>query len=104
MMYSTDNGAEKFTWPDDGTAPFRGEKNDNWEGGYRVPLLVRWPGAIAPGTEVNEDISHEDWFPTLAAATGDDDIADCRDRAKELGHKFVDINFALEFISDLPPQ
>mgnify|MGYP003572961874 CR=1 FL=1 len=74
VMYSTDNGAEKFTWPDGGTAPFRGEKNDNWEGGYRVPLLVRWPGVIAPGTEVNEIISHEDWFPTLAAAAGDTDI------------------------------
>ena len=74
VMYSTDNGAEKFTWPDGGTAPFRGEKNDNWEGGFRVPLLVRWPGSIAPGTEVNEIISHEDWFPTLAAATGETDI------------------------------
>jgi arylsulfatase len=74
VMYSTDNGAEKFTWPDGGTAPFRGEKNDNWEGGYRVPLLVRWPGVVAPGTEVNEIISHEDWFPTLAAATGETDI------------------------------
>jgi arylsulfatase len=74
VMYSTDNGAEKFTWPDGGTAPFRGEKNDNWEGGFRVPLLVRWPGVIAPGSEVNEIISHEDWFPTLAAATGETDI------------------------------
>ena len=74
VMYSTDNGAEKFTWPDGGTAPFRGEKNDNWEGGFRVPLLVRWPGVIAPGTEVNEIISHEDWFPTLAAATGETTI------------------------------
>ena len=71
VMYSTDNGAEKFTWPDGGTTPFRGEKNDNWEGGYRVPLLVRWPGKIEPGTQVNEIISHMDWFPTLAAATGD---------------------------------
>ncbi len=74
VMYSTDNGAEVFSWPDGGTTPFRGEKNDNWEGGYRVPLLVRWPGVIEPGTEVNDIISHADWFPTLAAATGDDDI------------------------------
>ena len=59
VMYSTDNGAEKFTWPDGGTAPFRGEKNDNWEGGYRVPLVVRWPGVIEPGTEVNQiDLPH----------------------------------------------
>jgi arylsulfatase len=74
VMYSTDNGAEKFTWPDGGTAPFRGEKNDNWEGGYRVPLLLRWPGTIKPGTEMNEIISHEDWFQTFAAALGDTDL------------------------------
>ena len=49
-MYSTDNGAETFTWPDGGTTPFRGEKNTNWEGGYRVPTLIRWPGVIKPGT------------------------------------------------------
>lgn len=74
VMYSTDNGAEKFTWPDGGSAPFRGEKNDNWEGGYRVPLLLRWPGAIKPGSEMNEIISHEDWFQTFAAALGDTDV------------------------------
>ncbi len=74
VMYSTDNGAESFSWPDGGTTPFRGEKNDNWEGGYRVPLLVRWPGQIEAGLEVNEIISHTDWFPTIAGALGDDDI------------------------------
>ena len=87
VMYSTDNGAEKFTWPDGGTAPFRGEKNDNWEGGFRVPLLVRWPGAIAPGTEVNEIISHEDWFPTLAAAVGDSDIKEKLKQGTRLGSR-----------------
>ena len=50
VMYSTDNGAEKFTWPDGGTSPFRGEKTTNWEGGYRVPCAIRWPGVIKPGT------------------------------------------------------
>ena len=74
VMYSTDNGAEKFTWPDGGTAPFRGEKNDNWEGGYRVPLLVRWPGKLDPGSRVNQIISHLDWFPTIAAATGNPEL------------------------------
>jgi arylsulfatase len=74
IMYSTDNGAESFSWPDGGTTPFRGEKNDNWEGGYRVPMLLKWPGKIEPGTQVNEIISHTDWFPTFAAALGDDDI------------------------------
>ncbi|MDF1700034.1 MAG: arylsulfatase [Planctomycetota bacterium] len=74
VMYSTDNGAEKFSWPDGGSAPFRGEKNDNWEGGYRVPCLLRWPGVIKPGTIVNEIGSHEDWLPTFLAAAGDPDI------------------------------
>ena len=50
VMYSTDNGAEKSSWPDGGTSPFRGEKNTNWEGGYRVPCAIRWPGVIKPGT------------------------------------------------------
>ncbi len=87
VMYSTDNGAESFSWPDGGTTPFRGEKNDNWEGGYRVPLLVRWPGRIEPGTQVNEIISHLDWFPTIAAALGDDDIKDRLKQGVQLGDK-----------------
>ena len=74
VMYSTDNGAEKFTWPDGGTAPFRGEKNDNWEGGFRVPLLVKWPGVIEPGRKSSATISHLDWFPTIMAALGDEDM------------------------------
>ena len=73
VVWTTDNGAEEFSWPDGGTTPFRGEKNTNWEGGYRVPLVVRWPGVIKPGTEINEIISHEDWLPTLAAAAGQPD-------------------------------
>ena len=74
VMYSTDNGAEVFTWPDGGTTPFRGEKNDNWEGGFRVPLLVKWPGVIEPGRRSSEIISHLDWFPTIMAALGDPDM------------------------------
>ena len=74
VMYSTDNGAESFSWPDGGTTPFRGEKNENWEGGYRVPMLVRWPGMIEPGKKVNEIVSHLDWFPTIAAVLGDSDL------------------------------
>jgi arylsulfatase len=87
VMYSTDNGAEKFTWPDGGTAPFRGEKNDNWEGGYRVPLAVRWPGHIDPGTEFNEIVSHMDWFPTIAAIVGDGDIKEQLKEGVRLGDK-----------------
>lgn len=74
VMYSTDNGAEKFTWPDGGQSPFRGEKNTNWEGGYRVPSMVRWPGVIKPGTIYNDIIAHEDWIPTLVAAAGEPEI------------------------------
>ncbi len=74
VIWSSDNGAEVMSWPDGGTTPFRGEKNTNWEGGYRVPLVVRWPGVIKPGTEVNDIISHEDWVPTLMAAVGQPDL------------------------------
>ena len=87
IMYSTDNGAEKFTWPDGGTAPFRGEKNDNWEGGYRVPLLVKWPGVIKPGTQINDHMSHLDWFPTLAAATGNTEIKAELKKGKRMGDR-----------------
>ncbi len=70
VIYSTDNGAEVMSWPDGGTTPFRGEKNTNWEGGYRVPAVVRWPGLVKPGTIINDIASHEDWMTTLAAAAG----------------------------------
>ena len=70
VIFSSDNGAEVMSWPDGGTTPFRGEKNTNWEGGYRVPLLIRWPGVIKPGMEVNDIAAHEDWLPTLLAGAG----------------------------------
>lgn len=76
VLYTTDNGAEVFSWPDGGTTPFRGEKNTNWEGGYRVPGLVRWPGLIKPGTEINAIFAQEDWLPTFLAAAGDPNITD----------------------------
>ena len=71
VMYSTDNGAETFTWPDGGTTMFRGEKNTPWEGGYRVPAAIRWPGVIKPGTVINDIAAHEDMLATLVAAAGD---------------------------------
>jgi arylsulfatase len=74
IMYSTDNGAEKFTWPDGGTTPFAGEKGSTWEGGFRVPCVIRWPGVIKPGTISNDIHSHEDMMPTLLAAAGVLDI------------------------------
>ena len=74
VMFSSDNGAETFTWPDGGTTPFRNEKGTNWEGGFRVPCLVRWPGTIQPGTIVNDIVAHEDWAPTLLAAAGEPNV------------------------------
>ena len=74
VMYSTDNGAEEMSWPDGGTTPFRGEKNTNWEGGYRVPAMIRWPGVIQPGTVSNDVYSHMDMLPTLMAAVGVPDV------------------------------
>ncbi len=76
VMYSTDNGAEAFTWPDGGSTMFRGEKNTQWEGGYRVPTFIRWPGVIKPGTVINEIGAHEDMLPTLLAAAGDSNVKD----------------------------
>ena len=80
VMYSTDNGPHMNTWPDAGMTPFRNEKNSNWEGAYRVPAMVRWPGRIPAGEVRNGIVSHADWFVTLLSAAGDKDV---KDRLKE---------------------
>ncbi len=87
VMYSTDNGAETFTWPDGGTTMFRGEKNTQWEGGYRVPTLIRWPGVIEPGTIINEVAAHEDMLTTLLAAAGEPDVKDELLQGKTIGDR-----------------
>jgi arylsulfatase len=74
VVYSTDNGPHRNSWPDAGTTPFRSEKNTNWEGAYRVPAIVRWPGKIEAGRVSNQMMSHLDWLPTLVAAAGDPDV------------------------------
>jgi len=74
IMYSTDKGAEKFTWPDGGTTPFAGEKGTTWEGGFRVPCAIKWTGVIEPGTIYNDIFSHEDMLPTILAAAGVPDV------------------------------
>ena len=74
VLYSTDNGPHYNTWPDAGTTPFHGEKNSNWEGAYRVPAFVRWPGKFPAGVTLNGIVSHEDWLPTFAAIAGAPDI------------------------------
>jgi arylsulfatase A-like enzyme len=89
VVYTTDNGAECFTWPDGGTTPFRGEKATNWEGAFRVPCVIRWPGVIKPGTIVNDMCAHEDFIPTFAAAAGEPDIVE----KVRKGHKMGDRTF-----------
>ncbi len=76
VMYSTDNGPHMNSWPDGGMTPFRNEKNTNWEGAYRVPCMVRWPGKIQAGSVSNEMVAHHDWFPTLLAIAGDSDVTE----------------------------
>ncbi|HVP73516.1 MAG TPA: arylsulfatase [Phycisphaerales bacterium] len=76
VVYTTDNGAEAFTWPDGGSTPFRGEKATNWEGAFRVPTCIRWPGVIKPGTIINDICAHEDLVPTFAAAAGETDLVE----------------------------
>jgi len=87
VMYSTDNGAEVASWPDGGTTPFRGEKNTNWEGGYRVPCAIRWPGVIKPGTVHNDIFAHEDMLPTLLAAAGVPDVKEQLLKGMKVGDK-----------------
>lgn len=89
VMYSTDNGPHMNSWPDAGMTPFRNEKNSNWEGAYRVPAVVRWPGKIKPGQVSNEVVAHHDWLPTLLAIAGDTQVTD-----KLLkGYKVGDMNY-----------
>ncbi|WP_277185221.1 arylsulfatase [Caballeronia sp. BR00000012568055] len=76
VIYTTDNGPNQFSWPDAATTPFRSEKNTNWEGAFRVPAIIRWPGHIKPDTVSRQMMSGLDWFPTLLAAAGDSNISD----------------------------
>ena len=76
VMYSTDNGPHMNSWPDAAMTPFRNEKNSNWEGAFRVPMVVRWPGKIKPGQISNEIVQHHDWFPTFLAMAGEPDITE----------------------------
>ena len=75
-MYSTDNGPHRNSWPDGGMTPFRSEKNTNWEGAFRIPMLVRWPGKIKAGTVSNEIVQHHDWLPTFLAMAGEPDVVE----------------------------
>ena len=87
VMYSTDNGPHMNTWPDAAMTPFRNEKNSNWEGAYRVPAMVRWPGHIKPGTVSNEIVAHLDWAPTLLAVAGAPDVKEQLLNGMKIGDK-----------------
>jgi arylsulfatase len=87
VVYTTDNGAEALSWPDGGSTPFGGEKDTNWEGGFRVPCVIRWPGIIKPGTIVNDMCAHEDFLPTFAAAAGEPQIVDKLLKGHEIGSR-----------------
>ncbi|MCL1140184.1 arylsulfatase [Shewanella pneumatophori] len=87
VFYSTDNGPHMNTWPDAGTTPFRGEKNTNWEGAYRVPAMVRWPGNIPEGSVSNDIMHHMDWMPTFAAAAGDSKVKEKLLKGHKAGSK-----------------
>jgi arylsulfatase len=87
VMYSTDNGPHMNSWPDAGMTPFRNEKNSNWEGAYRVPAMVRWPGKIKPGSVSNEIVSHLDWLPTILAMAGEPTITEKLRQGHQVGTK-----------------
>jgi arylsulfatase len=87
VMYSTDNGPHMNSWPDGGMTPFRNEKNSNWEGAFRVPCMVRWPGHIKPGSISNEIVSHLDWLPTFVAIAGDPTVKDKLLKGHKAGSK-----------------
>jgi arylsulfatase A-like enzyme len=87
VVYSTDNGPHMNTWPDGGMTPFRGEKNTNWEGAFRIPELIRWPGKISAGVVSNEIIQHHDWLPTFVAAAGEPDIVEKLKAGHNVGDK-----------------
>lgn len=87
VVYSTDNGSQTNTYPDGGSEPFRGEKGSTWEGGFRVPAMIRWPGKVEPGRVINDIVSHQDWMPTLLAAAGEPGIVDKLKQGYRAGDK-----------------
>jgi arylsulfatase len=87
VIYTTDNGPMTCMFPDSGSTPFRSEKNTNWDGGWRVPAMIRWPGVVKPGTTFKGLISAEDWFPTLVAAAGNPDVKEQLLKGTTAGNK-----------------
>ena len=108
VLYSTDNGPHMNSWPDAGMTPFRNEKNSNWEGAYRVPAMVRWPGKIKPGSVCNDMVSHMDWLPTFVAAAGEPKIAEKLKKGHKAGNKTFKVHLdgfnLLPFLTGQEPK
>jgi arylsulfatase len=108
VVYSTDNGPHMNSWPDAGMTPFRNEKNSNWEGAYRVPAMVRWPGKIKAGSVCNEIVSHMDWLPTFVAAAGEPKIAEKLKKGHKAGKKTFKVHLdgfnLLPFLTGQEPK
>jgi arylsulfatase A-like enzyme len=107
VLFTSDNGAEIFSWPDGGNHPFRGEKGTTFEGGFRVPMVAKWPGVIKPGTIVNNIFASEDWLPTLLAAAGDPSVKENLLKGMKVGDKtfktYLDgYNFMPYFTGQVP--
>src|SRR5271170_142558 len=100
VVFTTDNGAEVMSWPDGGATPFRGEKDTNWEGGWRVPCVMRWPGVIEPGRVINDICSLQDFIPTFAAAAGEPDLVEKVKRGYKMGDKTYKVH--LDGVNLLP--
>ncbi|MGC4071792.1 MAG: sulfatase-like hydrolase/transferase [Nibricoccus sp.] len=100
VVFTTDNGPNQFSWPDAATTPFRNEKNSNWEGAFRVPALVKWPGGIKPNQISREMFSGLDWFPTLLAAAGDNTVKERLLKGTKLGSKTFKVH--LDGYNQLP--
>ena len=100
VVFTTDNGAEVLSWPDGGATPFRGEKDTNWEGGWRVPCVMRWPGVIEPGRVINDICSLQDFIPTFAAAAGEPDLVEKVKKGYKIGDKTFKVH--LDGVNLLP--
>src|SRR5690242_13985771 len=108
VVFTTDNGAEVMTWPDGGATPFRGEKDTNWEGGWRVPCVMRWPGVLEPGRVINDICSLQDFIPTFAAANGEPDLVEKVKKGYTIGDKTYKVHLdgfnLLPFLKEDVPE
>jgi arylsulfatase len=108
LVYTTDNGPHMNSWPDGGYTPFRNEKNSNWEGAYRVPAFVRWPGHFPAGVTLNGIVSHEDWLPTFAAIAGNPNVKEQLKAGVELNGRryrnYIDGYDQLDYLSGKTEQ